>query len=181
MLADEHRKQLLSLARTTIECAFEGCDDVPDGAGFDEPLRRPAGAFVTLRTHEGDLRGCIGSIYAREALYRAVHANALNAAFRDPRFRPVRPEELARLLIEISVMGPIERVTAAEEVTIGRDGLIVSRGSLAGLLLPQVASEYEWDRETFLDQTCVKAGLSPGTWRDPSTVIEKFSAEVFGE
>jgi AmmeMemoRadiSam system protein A len=181
MLADEHRKQLLSLARTTIECAFEGRYDVPEEGTLHETLRRPAGAFVTLRTHTGDLRGCIGSIQAREALYRAVHSSALSAAFRDPRFRPVRREELAQLLIEISVMGPIERVTVFDDVVPGRDGLIVSRGRFAGLLLPQVAAEYGWDRDTFLDQTCVKAGLSPGVWREPSTVVEKFSAEVFGE
>ena len=78
-------------------------------------------------------------------------------------------------------MGPIERVTAFEEVMVGRDGLIVSRGRFAGLLLPQVATEYGWDRDTFLDQTCVKAGLSLGVWREPFTVVEKFSAEVFSE
>ena len=181
MLTDEHRRQLLSLARTTIECALEGCYDVPEEAAFHETLCRPAGTFVTLRTHSGDLRGCIGSILPREALYRAVHSSALSAAFRDPRFRPVCREELGSLLIEISVMGPIERVSVFEDVMVGRDGLIVSRGRYAGLLLPQVATEYGWDRDTFLDQTCVKAGLSPGVWREPATVIEKFSAEVFGE
>lgn len=181
MLTDDHRKQLLALARASIECAFDGCYDPPEESFYDEPLRRPAGTFVTLRTREGDLRGCIGSIHPREALCLAVHSSALSAAFRDPRFSPVRREELAGLLIEISVMGPIERVTAFEDVMAGRDGLIVSRGRSAGLLLPQVASEYGWDRETFLDQTCIKAGLSRGAWRDPSTVVEKFSAEVFGE
>ena len=181
MLSDEHRKQLLSLARTSIECAFHGCFDVPEEATYDEPLRRQAGAFVTLRTNAGDLRGCIGSILPREALYLAVHSSALSAAFRDPRFRPVGREELVQLIIEISVMGPIERVTDFEDVMAGRDGLIVTRGRYAGLLLPQVASEYGWDRDTFLDQTCVKAGLGRGGWRHPDTVIEKFSAEVFGE
>ena len=88
---------------------------------------------------------------------------------------------MVRLLIEISVMGPVERVSALDDVMVGRDGLIVSRGRFAGLLLPQVATEYGWDRDTFLDQTCVKAGLSPGIWREPATVVEKFSAEVFGE
>src|SRR5438132_5832240 len=124
MLADEHRKQLLSLARTSIECAFDGCFDAPDAATYDQPLWRPAGAFVTLRTHESELRGCIGSILPRDALYCAVHANALNAAFRDPRFRPVVRDELGRLTIEISVMGPVERVTVVDEVMVGRDGLI---------------------------------------------------------
>lgn len=181
MLADDHRKQLLSLARTSIQCAFDGCFDAPDGSAYGDPLHRPAGAFVSLHTRAGDLRGCIGSIYARESLYRAVHSSALSAAFRDPRFQPVVREELGGLVIEISVMGPIERVKEIDEVTVGRDGLIVSRGRYAGLLLPQVAIEYGWDRETFLDQTCVKAGLGRGLWRDPATVIEKFSAEVFGE
>ncbi len=181
MLTDPHRKQLLALARTTIECAFDGCFDVPADAQFDDPLRRPAGAFVTLRTRDGDLRGCIGSIHPREPLYRAVVSGALNAAFRDPRFPPVTREEFGLLQIEISVMGPIERVSAIKEVMVGRDGLIVSRGRHTGLLLPQVATEYGWDCHTFLDQTCVKAGLSPGVWREAETRIEKFSAEVFGE
>src|SRR6266705_2808430 len=125
MLGDEHRKQLLAIARTSIECAFEGCFDAPELA--DEILHRPAGAFVTLRTHGGDLRGCIGSILPREALYRAIHSSALSAAFRDPRFPAVRREELVGLHIEISVMGPIERVTNVDELMVGRDGLIISR------------------------------------------------------
>jgi len=181
MLTSEQRQQLLTLARTTIECALEGCFDAPDAAQFDEALRRPAGAFVTLRTHDGDLRGCIGSIAAREPLFRAVFSGAINAAFRDPRFRPVKRDELPRLELEISVMGPIERVKSIDEVEVGRDGLIISRGRLAGLLLPQVATEYGWDCETFLDQTCVKAGLPCGAWRETDTKIERFSAEVFGE
>src|SRR5262249_38372598 len=126
MLADEHRKQLLLLARHSIEYAFDGSFDAPQVT--EEVLCRPAGAFVTLRTEDGDLRGCIGSILPREALYRAVHSNALNAAFRDPRFHPVSREELAHLQIEISVMGPIERVRAVDDVIVGRDGLIITRG-----------------------------------------------------
>lgn len=180
MLTDVQRKQLLTLARATIECALTGSPDAA-GSELDEALRRPAGAFVTLRTREGELRGCIGSITPREPLFRAVISGALNAAFRDPRFPPVGPEELDQLEIEISVLGPIERVANVEEVVVGRDGLIVSRGRLAGLLLPQVATEYGWDRQTFLDQTCAKAGLERGAWRASGTVIERFSAEVFGE
>jgi len=147
---------------------------------FDEDLRRPAGAFVTLRK-DGDLRGCIGSIRAMEPLYRAVASSAIAAAFRDPRFFPVRKDEIGHLELEISVMGPIEQVRDVNEIEVGRDGLIISRGRFAGLLLPQVASEYGWDRETFLDQTCLKAGLQPNAWRSPETSIEKFAAEVFGE
>lgn len=148
---------------------------------YDEALQRPAGAFVTLRTKRGELRGCIGSIRAAEPLFRAVASSAVSAAFRDPRFFPVGKEEMALLDLEISVMGPIERVVDVGEIEVGRDGLIISRGRFAGLLLPQVASEYGWDRQTFLDQTCVKAGLTPGSWKTADTRIEKFSAEVFGE
>ena len=105
----------------------------------------------------------------------------MSAAFRDPRFPPVRREELGDLRVEVSVMGPIERVTDIDDIVVGRDGLIVTRGRYAGLLLPQVATEYGWDRQAFLDHTCLKAGLERGAWRDLKTVIEKFSAEVFGE
>ena len=148
---------------------------------FDDELRRPAGAFVTLRTKSGELRGCIGSIHAVHPLYQAVTSSAISAAFRDPRFVPVQPDELPHLEIEISVMGPIEVVANHDEIMVGRDGLIVSRGRQAGLLLPQVATEYGWERETFLAQTCVKAGLSPAAWRMQDTRIERFAAEVFGE
>ena len=136
---------------------------------------------MTLRTKRGDLRGCIGSIRAMEPLYRAVATSAVSAAFRDPRFFPVRKEEMVQLDLEISVMGPIEPVSDVSDIEVGRDGLIISLGRFAGLLLPQVATEYGWDRQTFLDQTCMKAGLPPGAWRAQETRIEKFSAEVFGE
>jgi len=152
----------------------------PNESDFDEALRRPAGAFVTL-TKGGDLRGCIGSIRAVEPLYRAVAASAVSAAFRDPRFYPLRREEMPQIALEISVMGPIEPVKNIDDVEVGRDGLIISRGRNAGLLLPQVATEYGWDRQTFLDQTCIKAGLERGAWRSEQTRIEKFAAEVFGE
>ena len=180
MLNEEQRRQLLRLARTSIESTLDGRTPEMRAEEFDEDLRRPAGAFVTLRK-DGDLRGCIGSIRAMEPLYRAVASSAISAAFRDPRFFPVRKDEIGHLELEISVMGPIEQVRDVNEIEVGRDGLIISRGRFAGLLLPQVASEYGWDRETFLDQTCLKAGLQPNAWRSPETSIEKFAAEVFGE
>ena len=182
MLNETQRKRLLAIARQSIESVLAGRRPaVTDADDADEVLRRPSGAFVTLRTRDGELRGCIGSLLAREPLVRAVVSSAVNAAFRDPRFDPVTAEELPDLELEISVMGPIERVTETDDIVCGRDGLIVTRGRSAGLLLPQVATEYGWDRETFLDQTCVKAGLLPGAWRHVDTRIEKFSAEVFGE
>ena len=181
MLTQTQRQTLLSIARRSIEAVLDGRRPELDPSLLDDDLKRPSGAFVTLHTHRGELRGCIGSIQAVAPLCEAVLANAINAAFRDPRFYPVQREELAELQIEISVMSPIEPVTNVEEIEVGRDGLIVSRGTRAGLLLPQVATEYGWDRETFLQQTCVKAGLPPDAWHSPDTRIERFSAEVFGE
>ena len=181
MLNEEQRRQLLKLARTSIESVLEGRAPLLTVGEYDEALRRPAGAFVTLRTKRGDLRGCIGSIHALEPLVKAVASSAVLAAFRDPRFLPVQSEEMQQLDLEISVMGPIESVRNIDEVEVGRDGLIISRGRFAGLLLPQVAIEYGWDRHTFLDQACIKAGLPPGAWRSEETQIEKFAAEVFGE
>ena len=181
MLNEEQRQRLLKLARTSIESILEGRSLPLSEGDYDEVLRRPAGAFVTLRTKRGDLRGCIGSIRAVEPLFKAVASSAVSAAFRDPRFFPVRPDEMPQLDVEISVMGPIEYVRDVAEIEVGRDGLIISKGRFAGLLLPQVATEYGWDREAFLDQTCIKAGLPAGSWRIEETRIEKFAAEVFGE
>jgi uncharacterized protein len=181
MLAEAQRKQLLEVARQSIASVLDGKTPNWSADQFDDALRRPAGAFVTLRTRSGDLRGCIGSIRAMEPLYKAVASSAVSAAFRDPRFSPVRAEELPSLELEISVMGPIEPVRNPAEIEVGRDGLIISRGRDAGLLLPQVASEYGWDRQTFLDETCRKAGLPAGCWRLPETRVERFSAEVFSE
>ena len=181
MLNEQQRRQLLQLARNTIAAVLGGqAPDVkPDE--FDDALRKLSGAFVTLTTHNDELRGCIGSIEPRAPLFQAVATSAVSAAFRDPRFYPVRPGELEQLKIEISVMGPIERVTNIDDIVVGRDGLIISCGRNAGLLLPQVATDYGWDRDAFLRQTCVKAGLPTEAWRATDVRIEKFSAEVFGE
>ena len=181
MLSEDQRQKLLQLARKSIEAVLERRVPQWNADDFDEDLRRPAGTFVTLRTREGELRGCIGSIQPVEPLFRAVTSSAVSAAFSDPRFYPIEKHELVELELEISVMGPIEKVTAIEDIVVGRDGLIVRRGRAAGLLLPQVATEYGWNLETFLDQTCLKAGLPPGSWRSEHTQIERFSAEVFGE
>lgn len=181
MLNQTQRTQLLQIARRSIEAALAGTRLALERSAIDETLLRPAGAFVTLNNREGDLRGCIGSIHPVAPLFEAVASNAINAAFRDPRFPPVTRDEFAALHIEISVMGPIEGVANTDEIVVGRDGLIISRGNAAGLLLPQVATEYEWDLPTFLAQTCRKAGLPLNAWRHSGTIIQKFSAEVFGE
>lgn len=181
MLSEEQRQTLLELARRAIAAVLEGRPLDVNAEALDDDLRRMAGTFVTLHDGQRDLRGCIGSVVAHEPLYQSVASNAVNAAFRDPRFRPLTPTELPQVQLEISVLTPFQKVENVEEIQPGRDGLMIRRGAHAGLLLPQVASEYGWDRQTFLAQTCIKAGLSPSSWRDPETRIEKFSAEVFGE
>ena len=185
-LSETDRRWLLVLARRTLERLAPAGATVPQEhlliEGEIPPLTRERrGAFVTLHTVDGDLRGCIGYVLPVGPLYRAVIENAVNAARRDPRFPPVATHEVGRLRIEISAMGAPEVVKNIEEIEVGRDGLILSDGASRGLLLPQVATEYGWDRETFLDHTCRKAGLPIGAWRHGHVRIERFSAEVFGE
>lgn len=169
---------LLALARTAIQCRLHG-KTLPSPDPDDPVLLEPRGAFVTLKI-DGRLRGCIGHVIGVVPLWRSVRDNAIAAAFEDPRFDPLEADELDRTHIEISALTPLQRV-ASHEVTVGRDGILLERGRARGLLLPQVAAEHGWDRETFLDHTCRKAGLEPGCWRHPDTVISTFSAQVFGE
>jgi AmmeMemoRadiSam system protein A len=177
-LSGEARGFLLRLARATIEARLDGAP-LPSSEPEDENLLEPRGAFVTLKI-DGRLRGCIGHVVGVAPLWLAVRENAIAAAFEDPRFAPLEADELLVARIEISALTPLHKV-AADEIEVGRDGILLERGHARGLLLPQVAVEYGWDQETFLDHTCRKAGLAPGCWRDPDTTISTFSAEVFGE
>jgi len=152
---------------------------LPERPSDSHALSEIRGAFVTLKIDE-HLRGCIGHVIGVVPLWRAVRENAVAAAFEDPRFPSLTTEELVRVRIEISALTPLV-ASHADGVMVGRDGILVERGAARGLLLPQVAVEYGWDRETFLDHTCRKAGLEPGCWRHPDTAISTFSAEVFGE
>jgi AmmeMemoRadiSam system protein A len=181
MLTHEQRRKLLRIAREAIEAVLRGERPDVDLQSIDETLRRPAGAFVSLHTAGGELRGCIGSIHPVAPLVMAVSSSAVNAAFRDPRFFPLKREELPGIELEISVMGPIERVVSVDEIEVGRDGLIVSLGGRIGLLLPQVATDQGWDRDSFLSHTCLKAGLLRDSWRSQECRIERFAAEVFSE
>jgi len=140
---------------------------------------RRAGVFVTLHI-DGELRGCIGHIEADEPLPRSVARYAVAASSEDPRFAPVKAAELAHLEVEISLLGPMERAAGPADIEIGRHGLMIEMAHQRGLLLPQVASERQWDAATFLAQTCRKAGLAPDSWQRGATVW-KFEAEVFGE
>lgn len=176
--ADE-RRLLFQIARETISATLDGRRfeiTPPDSAN----LRQPSGVFVTLNLHD-ELRGCIGCVLPEQPLYLAVAQNAFNAAFRDPRFPQLTREEFGEIDLEISVMTIPEPVTDFRQIEVGRDGLIVRRGGAVGLLLPQVATEYGWNREQFLSYTCSKAGLPPRSWQDGSCRIEKFTAEVLSE
>jgi AmmeMemoRadiSam system protein A len=140
-------------------------------------LREKRGTFVTL--WDGDLRGCIGFPYPIKPLTEAVQEAAVSAALQDPRFDPVRAEEMNRIEIEISVLTVPQAITPPQ-IKVGVHGLIASRGSRSGLLLPQVAMESHWDAQTFLEQTCVKAGLPPDAWKE-KTNLYSFEAQVFSE
>jgi MEMO1 family protein len=178
-LTMDEKKELIALAKETIDKCVKG-QRITDYAPKNEILKRICGAFVTIHK-KGDLRGCIGHIIATEPLYKTVQDMAVSAALQDPRFMPVSKEELPLLDIEISVLSPFEIVKDIEEIQVGVHGLMISKGGYRGLLLPQVATEYNWDRETFLQQTCRKAGLPNNAYKDPNAVIEKYSAIVFGE
>ncbi len=179
MLNEEQKRRLIEVARQAVTAAVAG-EPMPDLATDDPDLREPRGAFVTLKK-AGQLRGCIGYIEPHAPLIEAVADNAQSAALRDPRFSPVTPQELPNISIEISALTPLEPVTDVEEIEIGRHGLVISQGSNRGLLLPQVPVEWGWNREEFLEHTCLKAGLPPGAWRDDDTELLRFEAEVFSE
>jgi len=177
LTADE-RRRLLALARDSIEERLAGRG--PARTEDQGSLAREGGAFVTLHQH-GQLRGCIGNFQGSGTLAETVRDMARAAAFEDPRFPPLSGHELAEVDLEISVLTPLRRIEDPSLIEVGRHGIYLIHGPRRGVLLPQVAVEWGWDRDTFLDQTCVKAGLRPGCWRDPATEIYVFSAEVFGE
>ncbi len=138
------------------------------------------GLFVTLKKNE-DLRGCIGFIEGVATLRETLVEMAISASTKDPRFESVTKDEIDNLSIEISVLSPLYLVKDIDEIKVGRDGLIIKRGFYQGLLLPQVATEYNWNREEFLSHTCEKAGLPRDAWKDKKSEIRRFSATVFSE
>jgi hypothetical protein len=178
-LTDFDKKALLDVVKKTIEARLTG-GPLPEFNLSSEVLNEKKGAFVTLKKHS-HLRGCIGYIEARKPLYKTVGEMALAAAFDDPRFPPLKLDELKNITIEISVMSPLQQVKNMDEIEVGIHGLYVTKGFHSGLLLPQVAAEYNWDSLTFLQETCYKAGLQRDAWKDKDAKVYKFSAEVFGE
>ena len=177
MLTTADRTALLRTARETIVAHLEGTAP-PARVALDDPQHH-AGAFVTLRVR-GDLRGCIGYPGSRQPLDEVVRQCAMAAATEDPRFPPLTAEELPELDLEISVLTPMLPVADPSEIEVGRDGLVIQEGFRQGLLLPQVATDQRWNRDTFLSHACLKAGLRPDAWRTGAKIF-RFEAEVFSE
>ena len=174
-LSDAAKEKLHRIAREAIAAQLDGKDYTPLG---DEELAHKRGAFVTLKI-DGELRGCIGQIRAREELPDTIAGMAVAAAFDDPRFPRLSKDEYERLEYEISVLSPLQRVHEFSEIKVGRDGLMIKLDMHSGLLLPQVATEYGWTETQFLEQTCLKAGLPKESYKDKFAEIYRFSAEVF--
>jgi AmmeMemoRadiSam system protein A len=172
------RRALLGVARAALRhrAGSGPAPEIPAGGALDEPRA----AFVTLRRN-GELRGCIGTLAAREPLAAAVAHMAAAAASEDPRFEPVQAAEVDDIAIWIAVLSPLRRITGPDDLAIGRDGVVVQLGWHRGTLLPAVAVEQGWTAEDFLRHTCLKAGLPPEAWKDPGAVVEAYSAEEFGE
>ncbi|MDD5195920.1 MAG: AmmeMemoRadiSam system protein B [Candidatus Omnitrophica bacterium] len=178
-LTNEEKQTLLKIARITLENYLKDSKSLKQKA-LAGSLKEKRGAFVTL-TKNGQLRGCIGRIVADKPLYEVVSEMAIEAATGDPRFAPVSYDELKDIHIEISVITPFEKVKNIDEIEVGKHGLMIQKGYYSGLLLPQVPGEYGWDRETFLKHTCLKAGLPPDSYKEPTATLYKFSALVFNE
>ncbi len=179
-LTDADKKTLLNLARQAVTAAAHG-RPLPEPKSVSPNLAVMCGAFVTLK-RQGRLRGCIGLIEGCYPLAEAVVRMAAAAALEDPRFPAVTPGELADLRLEISVLSPLKPVAGADEIVLGRDGVLIRCAGRSGLFLPQVAEETGWDKERFLGELCAgKAGLPPDAWRDPRARLFTFTVEILSE
>ena len=176
-LNEEEKKTLHHIAKTVIENKAKG-KAVPEFKIESPILKENRGAFVTIH-RRGQLRGCIGYIEGQGPLHKTIEKMAEAAAFKDPRFTPVKEKELSELDIEISVLTPLKRITDINEIQVGKHGIYMVKGMWADLLVPQVATEYGWDRLAFLEHTCQKAGLPSNAWKDKETEIYIFSADIF--
>lgn len=184
MLTLEEGKIAVRLSRDAITNYTQN-KKIIESKGLPPVFNEKRGVFVTIH-EEGALRGCIGYPQPVLPLGKAIVDSAINASSRDPRFPPVRPGELPRVDVEVTVLTKPEPYTVPkkklpEVVIVGKDGLIVSKGMYSGLLLPQVAPEWGWDSSEFLSQTCMKAGLPPDAWVDEDTEVLHFEAQIFSE
>ena len=176
-LSPQDKQTLHQIAREAIWAALQG-QPLPCLPPTSAVLQEKRGAFVTLHLR-GQLRGCIGLIEPIKPLLQTVQEMAVAAAFRDPRFPPLSSQEFPEVDIEISVLSPLQEIKTPEAIEVGKHGLYIVKRPYAGLLLPQVATQYHWNRETFLRETCRKAGLPSEAWKEPDTQIYIFSAEIF--
>ena len=178
-LSTKEKTVLLQIARTAIETF------VRQGEHYNEPREEKAlnvrsGCFVTIKK-DGELRGCIGNFQSELPLFKEVSEMAVASATKDPRFYSFREEDLDDFSLEISVLSPLHKIEQVDEIEISKHGIYLEKGYYRGVLLPQVAVEYGWDRENFLKQTCIKAGLPTDAWQSDDAEIYVFSAEVFEE
>ena len=178
LVSEKDKEVLLQLSRNAIQTTVRKGRQLPVVHSLSPLLRQKRGVFVTL-WKEGELRGCIGFPYPVKPLVEAVQEASISAALQDFRFPPVREDELSHIEIEISVLSPPQPIQP-DQVKIGVHGLIVKKGNVSGLLLPQVAMDYHWDSNTFLEQTCVKAGLPKNAWKKDCQ-IQAFEAQIFAE
>ena len=178
-LTSEEKKYLLTLSRRIISLKAEG-NEYQNEDYFSTSLKLRTGLFVTLHKNN-QLRGCIGFVEGIKPLQNAVVEMSVSAAFEDTRFPPVEKKEIENIDIEISVLSPLESISDTHQIEIGKHGIVVEQGLMRGLLLPQVATDYRWDVQTFLEQTCKKAGLPADAWKKESTKIKIFSAEIFSD
>lgn len=179
-LTSEEKGILLKAARQSIQAVFgDAAEPALDYEKFPK-LKIKSGAFVTL-TIDKNLRGCIGYIFAENTIFETVCEAAVQAAFRDPRFLPLSHSEVDLISIEVSVLSVPEKIKSYDEIQIGKHGVILNHFGRRGLLLPQVATENNFNRERFLSAVCEKAGFEPYLWQKQILNIEVFTAEIFSE
>lgn len=175
-LSQQEKEFLKDIAWLSIRSRFGHISEFPEPP--TPVMSEKLGAFVTLKI-KGRLRGCIGNIMGDRPLWKTIVRMAAEAAFNDPRFPPLTEQESGLADMEISILSPLSRVDNLELIEPGKHGLMLINGGASGLLLPQVATEWGWDRVNFLENTCRKAGLSKDCWKDPDTEIYWFQAVVF--
>lgn len=178
LLTKKEQRELIKIAREAIVAGVTN-GTIPPVTTTSPGLNRSNGCFVTIK-QQGHLRGCIGNFISDQPLYRLAQEMALSAATRDPRFYPMKPHDLDEFRLEISVLSPLQKIQSVAEIQVGRHGIYIVKNSYRGVLLPQVATEYGWDRDTFLKHTCLKAGLPENAWQKECDIFI-FSAQVFGE
>lgn len=179
LLSVDEQAILLKIAREAIGMTVRG-EPLYIEPREEKTLNSRSGCFVTIKQNH-KLRGCIGNFQSEKPLFKEVAAMAIASATKDPRFYPMSVDELQQFSLEISVLSPLKKIEAIDEILVGRDGIYLEMNYYRGVLLPQVAIENGWNRETFLRQTCIKAGLPTNAWQDKDAEIYIFSAQVFSD